>query len=427
MLIVNKEKSKDKDKISIESNTNDKVGQKTRDLRLWKKYAKENTSSIDIIIFKMVISEGWDIRRACMLYQVRDSKSEQLNEQVIGRVRRNPCLEHFESLNESQKELISKAYIYGTKLENNDNNTVSVRLKGEMNKETNEIINAFKISITQIKEGEKLGFNAQAAIENDKNSGKNLNLGIFDLVKRLQSHRNLAMECKSYAKNDGGKWFEFASHFSTLKKEFDRQMEDYETNLEIKPDEKGFLALQSFFIKSDNAFDKESLEQWFWELENGDKFAFDSTAEKQWVGYMRGLCKQDLVRSVVVNGEKIYLFGKNYPYKSSIKFDYYMDGAVHSSYPDFVLKDTKDRIHIFEVKSVDNTMGVGLQYEAKNENLARAYRASSKKMPYFFWMPIKQREERWVLKCFFEGEDKFSGEPFSKDDVKNKLEKILQE
>ena len=33
----------------------------------------------------MVISEGWDIPRACMLYQIRDSKSKQLDEQVMGR------------------------------------------------------------------------------------------------------------------------------------------------------------------------------------------------------------------------------------------------------------------------------------------------------------------------------------------------------
>lgn len=39
----------------------------------WKDYAKKR--GIDIIIFKMVISEGWDIPRACMLYQVRDSKA----------------------------------------------------------------------------------------------------------------------------------------------------------------------------------------------------------------------------------------------------------------------------------------------------------------------------------------------------------------
>ncbi len=229
------------------------------------------------------------------------------------------------------------------------------------------------------------------------------------------------MECKKFAGNDSTKWVKFASHFSALKKEFNALKEDYENSVEIveSSSESGVLAMSSFFNKSEHNFDKETLEQWFWELENGDKFAFDSTAEKQWVGYMRGLCKQDLVKSIVANGEKIYLFGKNYPYKSSIKFDYYMNGAVHSSYPDFVLKDAQDRIHIFEVKSVDNAMGAGAEYLAKNENLAKAYRASSKKMPYFFWLPIKQREDRWELKCFFNGENKFSEDKFSGDMVKS--------
>ncbi len=417
------------DKNSNKCETNDRLKTARLSVKKWKNYAKSNESSIDIIIFKMVISEGWDIPRACMLYQVRDTHSKQLDEQVMGRVRRNPCLSRFESLNSAQKELISKAYIYGVKPR--ENNAVAVRLKGQINAGlfNNEIINEFKLKITRLKEGEKLGFNAQSVIENDKNGGDNL--GIFELVKRLQSHRDLAMECKKFAGNDSAKWVKFASHFSALKREFNALKEDYENSVEIveTSSESGVLAMSSFFNKSDNAFDKESLEQWFWELENGDKFAFDSIAEKQWVGYMRGLCKQDLVKSIVANGEKIYLFGKNYPYKSSIKFDYYMDGAVHSSFPDFVLKDAQDRIHIFEVKSVDNAMGAGSQYEAKNENLAKAYRASSKKIPYFFWLPIKQRDERWELKCFFDGEDKFSGDmikSFSQDEVAQRLGEVLK-
>ncbi|WP_300936908.1 DEAD/DEAH box helicase, partial [Helicobacter japonicus] len=74
LLIVEKDKDCD---------TNDFFRAKNLPVKRWKDYAKENTSSIDIIIFKMVISEGWDIPRACMLYQIRDSKSKQLDEQVI--------------------------------------------------------------------------------------------------------------------------------------------------------------------------------------------------------------------------------------------------------------------------------------------------------------------------------------------------------
>ena len=61
----------------------------------------------------MVISEGWDIPRACMLYQIRDSKSKQLDEQVMGRVRRNPRLLDFETLDDRAKQLAMTAWIWG--------------------------------------------------------------------------------------------------------------------------------------------------------------------------------------------------------------------------------------------------------------------------------------------------------------------------
>ena len=81
MLIVNDPK---------ECDTNDVFKAKKLPVSRWKDYAKGDLSGIDIIIFKLVISEGWDIPRACMLYQARNSRSRQLDEQVVGRVRRNP-------------------------------------------------------------------------------------------------------------------------------------------------------------------------------------------------------------------------------------------------------------------------------------------------------------------------------------------------
>ena len=104
MLIVDNDKKCD---------TNDVFKAKKLPVNKWKDYAKENTSTIDIIIFKMVISEGWDIPRACMLYQVRDTSSEQLDEQVMGRVRRNPRLIDFETLNNDAQNLATTAWIWG--------------------------------------------------------------------------------------------------------------------------------------------------------------------------------------------------------------------------------------------------------------------------------------------------------------------------
>ncbi len=108
MLIVDKEK---------ECKTNEAFEKKGLPVKEWKKYAKQPNSTIDVIIFKMVISEGWDIPRACMLYQIRKTKSEQLDEQVIGRVRRNPRLLDFENLNEDAKKLALTSWIWGNQPE----------------------------------------------------------------------------------------------------------------------------------------------------------------------------------------------------------------------------------------------------------------------------------------------------------------------
>jgi hypothetical protein len=41
----------------------------------WKDYAKENSNTIDIIIFKMVITEGWIFPALVCFFQMRDSQS----------------------------------------------------------------------------------------------------------------------------------------------------------------------------------------------------------------------------------------------------------------------------------------------------------------------------------------------------------------
>ena len=119
MVIVNTYKTsgaEDKAK-ELLCDTNDDVKKKLPVSR-WKDYAKGDNSTIDVIIFKMVISEGWDIPRACMLFQVRDTQSKQLDEQVMGRVRRNPRLLDFESLSEEAQELASTAWVWGIKPDN---------------------------------------------------------------------------------------------------------------------------------------------------------------------------------------------------------------------------------------------------------------------------------------------------------------------
>ena len=49
-----------------------------------------NNDPTDCIIFKIGPATGWDIPRACMLLQLRNVCSDNLNIQTIGRIRRNP-------------------------------------------------------------------------------------------------------------------------------------------------------------------------------------------------------------------------------------------------------------------------------------------------------------------------------------------------
>ena len=60
------------------------------DLPATLKYASKPNSKIDVIIFKIGPSTGWDIPRANTLLQLRDVYSETLNLQTLGRIMRNP-------------------------------------------------------------------------------------------------------------------------------------------------------------------------------------------------------------------------------------------------------------------------------------------------------------------------------------------------
>ena len=61
----------------------------------------------------MVITEGWDIPRACMLFQVRDTESVLLDEQVYGRIRRNPILTSWSQYDEYTQTLALKCWVWG--------------------------------------------------------------------------------------------------------------------------------------------------------------------------------------------------------------------------------------------------------------------------------------------------------------------------
>ena len=92
-----------------------------------------------------------------------------------------------------------------------------------------------------------------------------------------------------------------------------------------------------------------------------------------------------------------YLWGKNYPYNSSIKYEYCL-GAVHASYPDFIMQDRFDRIHLFEVKSVNIANATpaafdSMEYKLKLEELKRCYKQASLLTGYIFYLPVLKDDE----------------------------------
>lgn len=69
-------------------------GAQTRDDTIEKTIA-DNSSPVEIIIFKQAIDLGWDCPRANVLVSLRDSKSEQFKTQLVGRIMRMPERKHY--------------------------------------------------------------------------------------------------------------------------------------------------------------------------------------------------------------------------------------------------------------------------------------------------------------------------------------------
>ncbi len=78
--------------------------------------------------------------------------------------------------------------------------------------------------------------------------------------------------------------------------------------------------------------------------------------------------------------------------------------------PDFVMKDSFGRVHIFEVKSVNVSSSIlggfdNIAYKTKLEELKKAYKQASKITNQIFYLPIL-REDNWRIFQFFNGIEK---------------------
>lgn len=213
--------------------TGDKTGKgcKTNDSGLnklpvskWKEYMKPKESSISVIIFKMVISEGWDIPRACMLYQVRDTKSKQLDEQVMGRVRRNPRLLDFEHLSKEAQDLASTAWIWG----------IAPKEAG-LPKQVNlyrsyDIENEIKVKTTKLEAQRiKADLNMTKLLEEGKEKATGDN--IFEMYRKfIQCENDIQELCYEYA-DSYQKWRLFVEKIVDVKKKYYTAISDYEQSM----------------------------------------------------------------------------------------------------------------------------------------------------------------------------------------------------
>ena len=341
------------DEKKCETNTNWK--QKKIPVGKWKDLCKTDTSTINIIIFKLTITEGWDIPRACMLFQIRETHSEQLDEQVIGRIRRNPILNDFDSYSKESQDLALKAYLWGNLP--TEQEICSVRLKDDLIEE--DLFQNIKVKTTKLKSYKNQ--DSDFSFENEYSSyKKNLsssvsNNNIFSLYKNL---RNICFETREFifsacSYND---WINRASAASFLDKKFNFYEEDYEKSMTVS--EEVSFPKTSYFMKSPEYL---KITNWVWKKKDKDsEFSFDSVAEKKFASLLQDISNKFLKAEDTTykldfdDNSSVMFYGKNFFPNSDIKFEYFNLG-IHYSFPDFVVSDRNGKIHLFEVKSINKS------------------------------------------------------------------------
>ena len=411
MLIVDKSENCD---------TNDVFKAKKIPVNRWKDYAKDSLNGIDIIIFKLVISEGWDIPRACMLYQTRESRSKQLDEQVVGRIRRNPRLMDFETLDENAQKLATTAWAWGIS-PSSSGKSYAVRLQDDKEDIKQEI----KVKTTTLHNlNEKEVFDLEAFLEaKKKNTPHN---DIFSLYRNIEKVEPSIKQMLYDKASNYSKWWDIAENILDIESEYGRYYCDYIKSMTVG--DTVTLPDQSYYVASDK---NVNISNWVWKRKDGaERFSFDSDAERDWADILKDLsfraicCIEtgkkksnahkgeqtifgDVIPDFILESRRnVYIWGKNFVADSEIKFEYYL-GALHFSYPDFIVKDRFGRIHIFEVKSVNQSSTLNIDnniYLSKVEELKKCYKQASLLTDQCFYLPI-QRDDVWIITLFNKGEE----------------------
>ncbi|PPE05089.1 type III restriction protein res subunit [Entomoplasma ellychniae] len=365
------------DKIKNISNSNKKIK--------WKKYARNNNSQIDVIISKMVITEGWDIPRACMLFQLRDTKSKSLTEQIVGRVRRNPILKNWNDYVDNKNDYFFalQSWVWGD-LSKVNRNFKRVYLKKDL----------IKVQTTSLQKIIQVHSDHQFDIRNFaiQNQPLILEQNIFKLYKLWQKmDYDLNKQAWNVIKNFND-WKLLSNSTDRIIQENRRILKDYEKTMFVN--KISGLQQESYFeITKQKLTIKDSL--WrvidnYFDDNDDSEICFDSEAEKKF--------------AIILSLTKNTVWARNFYPNSTINFEY-INITKTKSYPDFILKDKNNLNHIFEVKSfnLSNEQKIDiLAYKEKISDLAECYLFASKKTNQTFYIPILIGN-LWEIRKFSKG------------------------
>ena len=261
---------------------------------------------------------------------------------------------------------------------------------------------------------------------------------IFTLYAKLQRCENEIRDlCYNYA-DTVQNWWQFCEHIDAVRKEYNNYICNYADSMEIVKNADGKEKEVSFPVSSTYVDNEhyQNINDWVWRRKDGsDKFSFDSEAEREWASILKDVSLRGETEFTEVgdlnplygqmktdntpepkrlNAENKYLWGKNFLPNSEIKFEYYQNG-IHSSYPDFVMKDKKGRIHLFEVKSVNVSNAAQFdsdEYKGKILALKECYKQCSKLTNYNFYLPVLKEEVWQITKISNGNEETITKEKF---------------
>jgi type III restriction enzyme len=377
--------------------TNDKIKliNKNRWKDEWKHIAKLPNSQIDVIIFKMVITEGWDIRRANMLFQIRETDSETLTEQVIGRIRRNPILLNWSSYSEQQQEIAMQSYVWG---QVKDKDREFKRIKSVDNPKI-EVLTTVLDNLENVYKKQR--FELDKFISDKTLTNVNT---IFELYGRWSFVEDDTFKMTWEHIKTYDDWIKFSNFIQEIDYKNKELLKDYGQS--IKTSKKVGLPEESYFeilkIGPNNMqfgpCDIDIINDKFgWKIisDNDDiDFFFDSQAEREFANKIKRV------------GKKVW--AKNFYPNSHISFEY-INVTKKKSFPDFILLGKNGHYHIFEVKSFNESRTHNIDPEEYNEKvmaLREFYKELAGVTNYTFYIPIRYKDD-WVVYKYQKGNEEW--------------------